>query len=272
MLPDKIVTTVKDKPGLAQTGEKLARELGCPFVARQGRSLQILEREYGHTVTVVVGERRLSAWVAGQEFFFHPSMALLRLMNFLKGEKDRMADTLGLQDGMSVLDCTLGFGTDALVSAFLVGRDGKVVGLEASPVVASLVRHGLENYRAKLHPGLDPEKARVLGGLSQAMARIQVLNTHHRDFLAQTADKSFDLVYFDPMFRSPRQESASMAPLRGLALPDPVDKGAVREACRVARRRVVLKESRYSQEFERLGLRMAPGGKYSEVAYGVIEV
>ncbi len=272
MLPDTIVTTVKDKPGLAQSGERLALELGCPFVARQDRSLQVLEREYGHKVTVIVGERRLSAWFGGWEFFFHPSMALLRLMNVLKGEKDRMADALQLQKGMSVLDCTLGFGTDALVAAFLVGPEGKVVGLEASPVVASLVSYGLGNYRFGLHPGLDPVKAKVLAGLPQAVARIRVLNVQHRNFLSQAPSKSFDVVYFDPMFRRPREDSASMAPLRGLALPDPVDEVSVREACRVARTRVVLKEGRYSPEFERLGFRVVSGGKYSEVAYGAIEV
>ena len=37
-------------------------------------------------------------------------------------------------------------------------------------------------------------------------------------------------------------------------------------------RRVVLKESRGSAEFERLGFDRVEGGRHSEVAYGVLEI
>ena len=84
------------------------------------------------------------------------------------------------------------------------------------------------------------------------------------------ADDSFDAVYFDPMFRHPFMESAGIHPLRFLADPRPVSAEAIREARRVARRRVVLKESSKSGEFARLGFSAFVGGKYSHVRYGVI--
>lgn len=45
----------------------------------------------------------------------------------------------------------------------------------------------------------------------------------------------------------------------------------VAEARRVARRRVVMKERRESEEFERLGFFEVVGGKYSRVSYGVMK-
>ena len=251
---------------------ELSFELGCPFVSRLESSFAALARQYNSKVIVVVGERKISARIGEGEFFFHPSMALLRLMNHFKGQQDRMAGAMGLEAGMKVLDCTMGYGSDALVTSSLAGPGGVVVGLEGSPVVAALVKSGLRRYQVKDHAGLDPVKARVLRSLPEAMLRIEVVNSEHRAYLMRCPDKSFDVVYFDPMFRKPCGESASMDPLRELAVPEPVDVEAVREACRVARRRVVMKEGRYSGEFERLGFRVVAGGKYSEVAFGVIEV
>lgn len=44
------------------------------------------------------------------------------------------------------------------------------------------------------------------------------------------------------------------------------------EALRVGRRRVVLKERRESAEFARLGFKYLSGGRYTRVAYGLIEI
>ena len=45
----------------------------------------------------------------------------------------------------------------------------------------------------------------------------------------------------------------------------------ITEARRVARCRVVMKERRESTEFARLGFAVIAGGRYSRVAYGVME-
>ncbi|HEX3015562.1 MAG TPA: class I SAM-dependent methyltransferase [Desulfobacteria bacterium] len=267
-----IVTTVKDKPELSDAGVELAKKLGCLFVPRNKRSFPLLAEEYRCDVIVTVGKSRLAAWVGGEEFFFHPSMALLRIMGLIKGETDRMVEAMQLKPGMSVLDCTLGFASDAAVASFVSGPSGRVVGLEASPVTATLVRHGLSNFRAKLHNGLEPAKAEALRLLPPTMQRITVVNTAYLEYFAHTAENSFDVVYFDPMFRIPQEGSASISPLRRLACPDRVADTAIREACRVARRRVILKESYNSAEFARLGFKLLPGGRYSRVAFGTIEL
>jgi hypothetical protein len=47
---------------------------------------------------------------------------------------------------------------------------------------------------------------------------------------------------------------------------------AVSEACRVAKKKVLLKERKGSPEFNKLGFRIAPTGKYSSVNYGEINL
>lgn len=63
--------------------------------------------------------------VAGT-FFFHPSMAVLRLQRLKNNENDHFAAALELKPGMKVLDCTMGLGSDDAVASFLVGATGKV--------------------------------------------------------------------------------------------------------------------------------------------------
>ena len=105
----------------------------------------------------------------------------------------------------------------------------------------------------------------------EAMRRIEVVNADCGEFLKTCADKSFDAVYFDPMFRRPIHKSSGLNPIRPLADSRPLTPEIIREACRVAKLRVVMKEHSGSEEFSRLGFKILSGGKYSSVAFGVIE-
>ena len=58
------------------------------------------------------------------------------------------------------------------------------------------------------------------------------------------------------MFRQTVNRSSGLQPLKKLANPRPLDRESVREAVRVARKRVVLKERLMSGEFERLGFQV----------------
>lgn len=105
--------------------------------------------------------------------------------------------------------------------------------------------------------------------MTAAMRRIEVVNTDAFDYLRAKPDNAFDVVYFDPMFRHPLLQSENMNPLRYAADHDPVSEEMMAEARRVARRRVVLKETSKSTEFARLGFPEIAGGRYSPVHYGV---
>ena len=76
-----------------------------------------------------------------------------------------------------------------------------------------------------------------------ALRRIKVVNADYLDFLKRQPDKSFDSIYFDPMFRYPLTDSKNINPLRSVADHRPLSEEAVAEARRVARHRVVMKEN-----------------------------
>lgn len=203
---------------------------------------------------------------------FHPSMALIRLIQLIRGEKDRFLQATALKRGDILFDATLGLATDALVAAWQVGEEGRIIGIEHSPILAALVRDGLYNLSHNPIPRLEnPDKLRAWEALTQAAKRIEVHFGDHQEILSSYASCSVDVVYFDPMFRNTREKSASIRPLYHVSNTQRLRKEAIIEARRVARKRVILKERKGSEEFERLGFSLHEGGKYSHVDYGIIQ-
>ena len=259
-----IVTTVRRGQKYTEANRALAARtaaaLGIPNVPRGNDSLEELRAAYGVDAVLVARRGLLTLVTAEGELFFHPGMSHLRIKNLLLGHGDHLVSALGLVEGMHVLDCTLGTGADAIVESFAVGAQGTVTALEANPLIAAVIADGLAHATGDNYD------------MHAAMRRITV---HHADaltFLRAQADGSCDVVYFDPMFRRPLHESAGMNALRALADSRALTTETIAEARRVARRRVVMKERRESAEFERLGFTHLTGGKYSRIAYGVMEV
>ncbi len=171
-----------------------------------------------------------------------------------------MINAMSLQSGESVLDCTMGLGTDAIVASFISGVNGRVTGLESSVLISTLVRYGVSTY-----PETEEDVA-------LSMRRIEVVNVDHKEYLASLSPCSYDVIYFDPMFRNPGYYSPAINAMRFLANPKPVDLQTIDLALRVAAKKVVMKERRGNTEFKRLGFRTVLGGKYAPVVYGVIDL
>ena len=259
-----IVTTVRRGQKYTEANRTLAARtaaaLGIPNVPRGNDSLAELRAAYGVDAALVARRGLLTLVTAEGELFFHPGMSHLRIKNLLLGHGDHLVSALGLIEGMHVLDCTLGTGADAIVESFAVGAQGTVTALEANPLIAAVIADGL---------------AHATGDNYEMHAAMRRITVHHADaltFLRATETDSCDVVYFDPMFRRPLHESAGMNALRVLADLRALTGETIAEACRVARRRVVMKERRESAEFERLGFTHITGGKYSRIAYGVMEL
>lgn len=256
-----IVTTTRNFDAATELfAEEISWKLGGKFVRRENFSFGKLKELHEVENILLVKKDSLGIITSDGEFFFHPNTAHLRIKNLRGGEGDRLIDALKISEGAKVLDCTLGLGSDAIVESFVAGNSGKVVALEKNLLVAEVVRHGLKNF--------SDDSPHIL----QAMRRIEVINTDCGDFLKTCAENSFDVVYFDPMFRRPVHKSSGISTLRPLADNRPLNEEIIREACRVAKNRVVMKEHSGSSEFERLGFEVVGGGKYSSVAFGVIEV
>lgn len=258
-----IVTTVRRGQKYTEANRVLAARtaaaLGIPNVSRGNDSLEELRAAYGANAVLVARRGLLTLVTAEGELFFHPGMSHLRIKNLLLGHGDHLVTALGLTEGMHVLDCTLGTGADAIVESFAVGAAGAVTALESNPLIAAVIADGL---------------AHATGDNYEMHAAMRRITVHHADalaFLRAAETDSYDVIYFDPMFRRPLHESAGMNALRVLADMRALTEETIAEACRVARRRVVMKERRESTEFERLGFTHIMGGKYSRIAYGVME-
>lgn len=253
-----VTTSHRQTPELVDCAKQIAGELETLYVERNDRSLEALSVDLGVEGMVVVTSKKVSYVSRAGEFFFHPGMAGPRINELKNGKTDQMIDAMSIDTGNSVLDCTLGLGTDAIVASYTVGNNGRVVGLENSPVIACLVKSGLVSY-----PVAD-------GDTVAAMQRVEVVQADHRDYLRTLPAGSFDVIYFDPMFRLPRRRSPAINALRALADPEPLDRETINLAVRIANKRVVVKERRDSAEFGRLGFEKIHGGRYAPVVYGVI--
>ncbi|MEA4882254.1 MAG: class I SAM-dependent methyltransferase [Clostridia bacterium] len=265
-----VTTSMRAGDREAAHAQHLASLLGATYSERLGRSLPEVAAGAaadGAIEAIVVVEAGRTSLVSlapdGAEtgrLFFHPGMALMRIRRLASGGRDPMVDAMGLVPGDTVLDCTLGLASDAVVSSWVVGPSGHVLGIEASPVLAVLVREGLMDYS-------DAEE-----DVLAAMGRIEAECGLHEHYLSESGGGSFDVVYFDPMFRSPVTASPGIAPLRAWAHAGNLSPQALNEAVRVARRRVVVKDRHYGGELARLGITERSGGRKSSVEYGIIHV
>ncbi|GAA0366253.1 class I SAM-dependent methyltransferase [Bacillus horti] len=271
-----VTTSARRQEELIEEAQEVAMELKATFVPRGKRSVEGILKKYVNEDVLLVTKDGLKLVQQEQEsphhqagdeapsslqepFFFHPSSAMFRLKRLLRGEQDPFIEATGLKRGDSILDATLGLASDAIIAAFTVGEQGKVVGVESNPVLAFMVAKGLQSWET------DSVE------LKEAMARVEVIQADHMPFLASCPDRSFDVVYVDPMFESSVASSTGLSGLKRFANYAPFSKEALQEAKRVARKRVVMKESSYSARFEELGF-TAIERKYASHWFGVIEL
>ena len=242
------------------------KDAGFPYFPRRSDSLKkIIEEEQldGLIVWKAYGPEFYRKGDLDHPFFYHPSMGKNRLTAWRKkNQADPLIKATGLAQGETFLDCTLGMGADALVAAYFAQKSGCVTGLESSSIIALIIRWGMRMY-AQNTP---------YTWMKSALLNIRAVHADYREYLKNCPDASYDVVYFDPMFRQPVYQSQAISVIRELANPAPLTPEAVREACRVARRCVVLKEKRSGGEFERLGFCVVQESQSSKIAYGKIEV
>ena len=230
--------------------EKLAQiwaeKFNVKYVERSSKgSLKfLLDREQVDALLVATNQGP-QVYSASGTFFFHPSMAVLRAQRLKKHEPDHFVAALELKPGMKVLD----------FASFITGAEGVVCAVEASPLLHFVVSEGLQNYQAE---DID---------LNSAMRRITTVCAEAETYLAALPADSFDVVYFDPMFRIPVNGSSNMEPLRPLAWEKPLTAETVEAALRAAPC-VVIKE-RGQKLLEAFGCTEIVGGRYSRVKYGI---
>lgn len=237
----------------------IATKLQIPYIIRNKKSVAALQTE-NKADCIVVGKTQMELYPRGEAdpFFFHPNSAMFRIKRLMNGEHDPFIEAAQLEDGMSVLDCTLGLASDSIVASFVVGSNGSVIGTEANKYLAYLVKEGLLKWDSEV-----PE-------MNSAMQRITVFNSNSFDFLKSQETNSFDVVYFDPMFEEPVLESDGIKALSRFAARDDLTESLIEAALRVAKCRVILKDHFRSDRFEKY--RFTPiRRKSAKFHFGILE-
>ena len=243
--------------GAIAAAKAMAAELGVTYLDRPHN--QVLEEfmvAQGLEAVIVLEKDGPRIHSQYGTFAYHPGMAEIRVQQLLRGAPDHLVKALDLRCGARVLDCTLGLASDAAVAACVVGETGRVVGLEASLLLHFAVKHGLAHYECKTPL------------LTAALRRVEAVHAVVAEYLASCAPDSYDVVYFDPMFRHPVQGSKAMEALRPLALEEPLAKSTVELALKVAPRVVIKERSEYL--LAEYGCTEYVGGKYSRIKFGII--
>lgn len=254
-----IVTEGRTGGELVAQAQQWAEQLDAVYMPRShSKSLDVILKELQLEAILIATRQGPKLYSQAGEFAYHPGMAVLRLQQLKRGERDHFVNALGLKRGMRVLDGTLGLASDAAIASYIVGEQGCVVGTEASPLLHFVVSRGLKSYIAE-----DDE-------LTRALRRINTVQMSSEEYLRQCLDanEGFDVIYFDPMFRRPVQGSVSMDALRPLAYEHPLSKAALELAAKLAPRVVIKERSEYI--LKEYGCQEFVGGKYSRVKFGII--
>lgn len=239
-----VTTSVRPDAALEAEARDVGRELQAAYVPRGSESLAETFARSGAGRLLIVGadHPRLRDRETGAEYFYHPNLFLTRGSQVLARrqradgagpEADPFLRATGLGPGDRLLDCTLGFASEAALASLAVGEAGRVVGVESAPALAYVTRRGVGAF-----PLQNKE-------LEAALRRVRVETSDAGDYLAGCESGAFDVVYFDPFFPERLSGSeASVSPLFVFGDPSPLSEAAVHQARRVARRRVVLKHPR----------------------------
>ena len=237
-----VSTNLRPNQDILVKTKDIADQLNLPFIERGKKSIESLQNETMSDL-LIIGKERIELYPFGslQPIFFHPSSAMFRIKRLERGETDPLVEVSLLSAGDSFLDCTLGLGSDSLVAAYQVGEAGKVVGIEENQLLFFLVKEGFKNWITEYIP------------LQKALRLVKPENTSYLTYLSQLPDKSFDCVYFDPMFDSAIDEAEVMRNWGKVAQYSKLRQSEIEQALRVARKRVVLKAHYKSPLFKELG-------------------
>lgn len=254
-----ITTAGRTDIHLINITKQMAEQLDIPYCHRNKQSVFALQK-LNHDDCIVVGKNRLELYPFGESepFFFHPNSAMFRIKRLLIGEHDPFLQATKLKAGMTMLDCTVGLAADSIVASFAVGEIGQVVGTEANPYIAFIVKQGLRNWDSGISQ------------MNKAMQRVKLYQIHSADFLKSQPAQSFDVVYIDPMFEEPVIESDGIKALSQFALHEDLDEELITDALRVAKKRVVLKDHFRSSRFEKYGFEVIRR-KTAKFHFGILE-
>lgn len=253
-----ITTSYRKNPLILEKVYELANKYNLRYVPRNKNTLKQLIKRHQCPV-ILVTDKHIRYVTEHSEIFFHPNFAQVRSKRIDDHQPDALIEVSGLKYGMSILDCTLGLGSDSLIASQVVGDKGTVIALESNPIMHLITSEGLRYY---------PFLSKLL---SDAAKRIEIHHQHAYEYLKSLDDDTFDVVYFDPMFDSNIKEETPLNDVKKIADYHALDKQTISEAERVAKKCVIMKNHYLSDTFKELGF-IQQVRKTSQFHYGVIKI
>ncbi|MDY7231476.1 class I SAM-dependent methyltransferase [Hyalangium rubrum] len=250
-VPLAVTTSARPREELVTRARASAKAWGVPFFPRRSGEGIADWFDARAEALIVFGHDGVTLWDKEGHHGFHAGMAHLRRMRLAAGEGDTFVRVAELRKGDAVLDCTLGLGQDALVASLAVGPTGRVVGVEKNLALYALASAGMKTY------AFGPDSCHV-----------EVVHADAHEHLRTLPPRSFDVVFFDPMFARPGKAQPGFDVLRRFADHAPLTPETLEEGRRVARRWVVVKGARYTDDLRKLGLQPEPGSHFSDVVWG----
>ena len=191
---------------------------------------------------LLVTRSGLRVRIERREFRWHPGLLHTRLA---AGWNHPLVRAMSLQPGDHVLDCTLGMGTDAAFLAALTGR--AVTAFEMNPAVALMTNEGLT---------LNSHCVDVIVGDS-------------RRYLSFMPNNAVDVIQGDPMFPAGTGRTHSLDLIREIGQHEPLGLEWLRQAKRVARKRVVVRDTNPGQLLETMKPDEVLAGRRGRPRYGI---
>ena len=261
-----LTTAQKSNKAIQEEAKALASSMHMTYIKRGKTSIPALFSKYQcEYIAVLAGSGLTIHFPENQQHTFHLSMAQLRILRLQRGEGDHLvnaiqtilnANEISDKEKFSFLDCTIGLGSDSIVVSYAFSQ-AQIKGLEGSFPIWLATSYGLAHYSHNVKSVAD------------ALRRIEVSYDTFENYLPNLPDGSIDIIYFDPMFEVPVEDSPQFKPLRGHTVESHIDDKIMEEAMRVASYGVIIKERPFSSVFQKYPPHQWVGGKYSRIGYGV---
>ena len=181
-----VTTTREADESLNFKAKGISKDLNISYIKRENFSIKktiLKEQEY---YLLLVEKYKIVKKGLDSTLFWHPNMSELKIKSIKQGNKEAIIEAIQLEEGNSILDCTLGLAGDSLIFSTIVGNSGVVIGTEVNKYIAYLSKSGLENYSED--------------SIEKNVKNITVINESYENYLLKQSDNTFDVVYFDPMF------------------------------------------------------------------------
>lgn len=245
-----VTTCVKTTKALDSAAKLLADNLTLQYIPRNKKTIkQLLSTARG---VLVIYKEKLSYFENDSELFFHLDTTALKIKN---SDNEPLLEIIN-DEKQDILDCTMGLAGDSVLLSYY---NHNVTSIEKNKIIYLITNTGLKEYNSKNDK------------VNNAMRKITTYNCDCLDFLENSSDNSYDVIYIDPMFSHNIAESNNLDGITTLAEASFPFDGFIKEAYRVGRKKIIIKAHFKDDIFEKYNFTRIIR-KNTKFHYGFIDI